>query len=412
MSLSVTLIRHGRSVANDANLWQGQGDSPLSAEGRKQVELLARRLEWAEFDLVISSDLERAADTAAALGRDVEFDPQWREMDLGAWEGRGFDEVANLHSDLLEAIRRGEAIAFGEFGESLPQFEGRILDALDRLVERVGEGRVAVATHGGVIDAIVGRFLGRANGRRTFPIVTNTSLTVLETGGLRLNQETLRLARFNDSAHLGHDAGYLGRVRSEGVPVVGLLRHGVTAANKEGRIQGSSCWGLDSEGRAQAERFASWYGPVDHLVSSPLDRARQTAEAISPVFTVEEAVAEMSFGQWEGQSFRELVDAGDEQLMAVYRDGLDLPRGDTGERFADVIERMARFLGSFQPSGRTLVVSHGAAIRALVGVVSGRGVDIPDHLGVSDNTGVSHIALHEEGPLLVDYSVAPHLEPR
>lgn len=412
MSLSITLIRHGRSVANDANLWQGQGDSPLSAEGRKQVELLGRRLEWAEFDLVISSDLERAADTAAALGRDVEFDPQWREMDLGAWEGRSFDEVAALHSDLLESIRRGEAIAFGEFGETLPQFEGRILDALDRLVERVGEGRVAVSTHGGVIDTIVGRFLGRANGRRTFPIVTNTSLTVLETGGLRLNQETLRLARFNDSAHLGHDAGYLGRVRAEGVPVMGLVRHGVTAANKEGRIQGSSCWGLDSEGRAQAERFASWYGPVDHLVSSPLDRARQTAEAISPVFTVEEAVAEMSFGAWEGQSFRELVDAGDEQLMAVYRDGMDLPRGDTGERFADVVDRMARFLESFQPAGRTLVVSHGAAIRALVGVISGRGVDIPDHLGVSDNTGVSHIALHEAGPLLVDYSVAPHLEPR
>lgn len=412
MSLSVTFIRHGRSVANDANLWQGQGDSPLSAEGRNQVELLSRRLEGAEHDLVISSDLERAADTAAALGRHVEFDPEWREMDLGAWEGRSFDEVAALHPDLLEAIRRGEAIAFGEFGESLPQFEGRILGALDRLVERVGEGRVAVSTHGGVIDAIVGRFLGRAFGRRTFPIVTNTSLTVLETGGLRLDQETLRLARFNDSAHLGHDAGYLGRMRAEGVPVVGLLRHGVTTANKEGRIQGSSCWGLDPEGRAQAERFASWYGPVDHLVSSPLDRARQTAEAISSDFTVEEAVAEMSFGQWEGQSFREMIEAGDEQLMAVYRDGVDLPRGETGERFADVIDRMARFLESFRPSGRTLVVSHGAAIRALVGVISGRGVAIPDHLGVSDNTGVSHIALHEEGPLLVDYSVAPHLEPR
>lgn len=412
MALSVTFIRHGRSVANDANLWQGQGDSPLSAEGRKQVELLARRLEWAEFDLVISSDLERAADTAAALGQEIEFDPGWREMDLGAWEGRSFDEVASLHSDLLEAIRRGEAIAFGEFGESLPEFEGRILDALDRLVERVGEGRVAVSTHGGVIDAIVGRFLGRANGRRTFPIVTNTSLTVLETGGLRLNQETLRLARFNDSAHLGHDAGYLGRVRAEGVPVMGLVRHGVTAANKEGRIQGSSCWGLDPEGREQAERFANWYGPVDQVVSSPLDRARQTAEAISPVFTVDEAVAEMSFGQWEGLSFREMVDAGDEQLMAVYRDGVDLPRGDTGERFADVVERMARFLAGFKPSGRSLVVSHGAAIRALVGVVSGRGVEIPDHLGVSDNTGVSHVALHEDGPLLVDYSVAPHLEPR
>ncbi len=412
MSLRIILIRHGRSEANEAEIWQGQGDAPLSVEGRRQVGRLAERFRDRSFDLVISSDLQRARDTADALGGKVEEDPEWREIDLGGWEGRTFSEVAAHHPDLLDAIRHGEAMAFGETGETLAEFEQRVLSALDRLVARVGEGQVVVATHGGVIDTIVGRFLGRIPGRRTFPIVTNTSLTTLETGGLRLDQETLRLATFNDSAHLGHDAGFLGRCRSIGTPVLGLLRHGVTAANKEGRVQGSSCWGLDEEGHLQARAVSEWYGPVDHLISSPLDRAQQTAAAFGVPVETDPDLAEMSFGSWEGKQFSELVAAGDEQLMAVYRDGADLPRGGTGETFAQVLKRMGGYLERVRPQGRTLAVSHGAAIRALVGVISGRGSEIPDHLGVSRNTGVSHVALGTGGPLLVDYSVAPHLERR
>lgn len=410
MSLSITFVRHGRSEANEADIWQGQGDSPLSDDGRRQVRLLGERLEGQEFDLVISSDLQRARDTAEVLGLPVELDPEWREMDLGAWEGRTFAEVAALHGDLLEAIRRGEAIAFGETGETIGEFEDRILRALDHLIDRVGEGRVLVASHGGAIDSVTGRFLGRIQGRRTFPIVTNTSLTRLETGGLRMNQETLRLATFNDASHLGHDAGFLGRLRSDGSPVIGLVRHGVTAANKQGRVQGSSCWGLDDEGHGQAAAFAQWYGPVDQLVSSPLRRAAETAAAISGDFDTDPTLAEMAFGDWEGKLFADLVEDADDHLLAVYRYGEDLPRGKTGETFLQVVERMAGFLERFRPEGRSLVVSHGAAIRALIGSITGRGIEIPDHLGVSSNTGVSHIGLTEWGPMLIDYSIAPHLD--
>ncbi len=410
MSLSITFVRHGRSEANEADIWQGQGDAPLSSEGRRQVELLAKRLAGREYDLVVSSDLQRARDTGEALGLPVEVDPAWREMNLGAWEGRTFDEVLALHPDLMDAIRAGEAVAFGETGETIAEFEERILGAFDRLVDRVGSGRVLVATHGGVIDTIVGRFLGRVPGRRSYPIVTNTSLTTFETGGLRFNQETLRLATFNDSSHLGHDAGFLGRIRKDGAPVVGLVRHGVTAANKQGRVQGSSCWGLDDEGHDQAAAFAKWYGQVDQVVSSPLQRAAETAAAISEVFDTDPTLAEMSFGSWEGKLFSQLVEDADDHLLAVYRDGKDLPRGHSGETFAQVVDRMAGFIERFRPSGRSLVVSHGAAIRALVGSITGRGTEIPDHLGVSANTGVSHVGFSQWGPMLIDYSVAPHLE--
>jgi glucosyl-3-phosphoglycerate phosphatase len=183
MPLRITLVRHGRSEANEASIWQGQGNSPLSGEGRAQAAALASRLADQPFDLVVASDLERARATAEALGRPVELDPRFREMDLGGWEGRHFEEVAAEHPDLLEAIRSGEAVRFGGTGETTDEFEARCVAALDDLAARVGEGSVLVATHGGVIDALVGTRLGRVPGRRTFPIVTNTSMTVLRGEG-------------------------------------------------------------------------------------------------------------------------------------------------------------------------------------------------------------------------------------
>ena len=181
MTFSITLVRHARSEANAAGIWQGQGDAALAQEGRDQARALEPRLTDRQFDVVISSDLARTQETAELAGRTPDrIEKSWREMDLGAWEGRTFAEVAERHPDLLEAIRRGEAVSFGETGETIGEFEQRILDAFDRLVDEVGdEGDALVFTHGGVIDAVVGRYFGRIQGRRTFPITTNTAMTVL-----------------------------------------------------------------------------------------------------------------------------------------------------------------------------------------------------------------------------------------
>ncbi len=406
MSIRITLVRHGRSEANEANIWQGQGNAPLSAEGRRQAEAVGVRLNGRSFDVVLSSDLDRALETAQAIDGDPEVDHAWREMDLGEWEGQRFEQVVAKHPDLLQAIRSGEAVAFGASGETIADFERRSLDAFDALVHRLGDGESAlVATHGGVIDSIVGRFLGRLPDRRTFPIVTNTSLTVLEG-----TPDTMRLAVFNDATHLGVDVGFLGRMRSDGIPVVAFVRHGVTTANKEGRVQGQSCWGLDEEGHAQAVGLATWYPRPDRLISSPLQRAMETAAAFGRHVEPAPEVMEMAFGEWEGLKGSEFSDQ--EEAVRIYRDGEDLRRGHTGESFAEVAERMTRFLRAlqFEAADRTIVVSHGAAIRATIAGFQQRGNDINRDLGVALNSSVTHIALPPTGPMLADYSLAPHLE--
>ena len=414
MSLSITLVRHARSEANAAGIWQGQGDAPLSAEGHRQAEDLAGRLAGRRFDVVVSSDLTRTQQTAEISGhRPGRVDSGWREMNLGDWEGRTFDEVRQQHPDLLEAIRSGEAVSFGGTGETIAEFEERCLTAFDALITDMGgEGNALVFAHGGVIDSIVGRYFGRVQGRRTFPIVTNTSLTTF-IGVQNRSGGRARMASFNDAAHLGHDVGALGHFRSAGVPVVGLVRHGVTEANKVGRIQGHLCWGLHPEGHQQAENLSDWYGPVDRVWSSPIQRARETAEKFGrESIDFDDRLKEQSFGEWEGVLTSELPTEDADVMRRIYGLGQDLPRGRTGETFADLTNRLKAFVDGLAVSAgeRTVVVSHGAAIKALIAAVLGDGADIQSNLAVSPNTGISHVAFPDDGPMLLDYAIAPHLD--
>jgi probable phosphoglycerate mutase len=415
VTFSITLVRHARSEANAAGIWQGQGDAVLAAEGRSQASALGARLAGRDLDVIVSSDLARTQETAELAGRTPDrVEKAWREMDLGAWEGRTFEEVAERHPDLLEAIRRGEAVSFGQTGETIADFEQRSVDAFEALVDELGgEGHALVFTHGGVIDSIVGRFFGRTTGRRTFPITTNTAMTVFS-GEIGRSNGRPRVAGFNDASHLGHDVGASARLRDEGVPIAGFVRHGVTEANKTGRIQGQQCWGLDPDGHDQARLLSAWYGSVDRIHSSPIQRARETAETLasSNGIRFDDRLMEQSFGEWEGVLTSEMSGDDLDMLKRIYSDGEDLPRGRTGETFAALVARLAGFLAdvAVSPDERTVFVSHGAAIKAAVAHVLGNTVDIQSNLAVSPNTAVTHIAFAEQGPMLLDYAVAPHLE--
>ena len=113
LSVEITIVRHGETAANLAGVWQGWSNAGFSARGREQVKRLAARLDGRPYDLVVSSDLGRAMATAGAMGRDVESDQRWREINLGSWEGLSQDEIGMNHPDVTAALERGDDIAFG-----------------------------------------------------------------------------------------------------------------------------------------------------------------------------------------------------------------------------------------------------------------------------------------------------------
>jgi len=91
------LWRHGQTVWNAERRFQGQSDIPLDETGRAQADRAARLLAGLRPDLVVSSDLSRAASTAAALARltglEVMLDKDLRERHGGCWEGLTDTEI-------------------------------------------------------------------------------------------------------------------------------------------------------------------------------------------------------------------------------------------------------------------------------------------------------------------------------
>jgi len=91
------LWRHGQTTWNAERRFQGQSDIPLDATGQAQAQRAARLLAGLRPDMIVSSDLSRAANTAAPLARltglDVILDKDLRERHGGQWEGLTDTEI-------------------------------------------------------------------------------------------------------------------------------------------------------------------------------------------------------------------------------------------------------------------------------------------------------------------------------
>lgn len=404
----IVLVRHAESEANVAQSWQGRGNAVLSKDGQSQVEHLRRRLNGRTFDAVVASPLTRTLDTAGAVSDAPRTDERAIEIDLGEWEDQPFATVMANDGERLRAVFAGSDEPFGHTGERLSEVAARIWELIDELAGEVGpDGRGVIVTHGGVIDSVMGSIIPPFS-RRAHRIVSNTALTHLV--GMPGNW---KLARFNDNTHLD-PVGTLARQQLvAGHPVIALVRHGRTKANSERRFQGQSCWGLDEVGEAQAQRLAEWFGPLEHVYSSPLDRAVSTATALASDAPIElDGLMEIGLGEWEGLHWDEVTTRWPDLVRRIFQEGEDLRRGVGGETWMDVSSRMVDTMSSLdvRPGQITGVVSHGGAIRAYLGTLAGDLSAPSSRLHNPDNTAVTHIALTEDGPLLCDYALAPHLE--
>lgn len=147
---------------------------------------------------------------------------------------------------------------------------------------------------------------------------------------------------------------------------IGLVRHGPTAWNRERRLQGRSDSPLDADGAAEVR---AWRLPAVcdgwPLLSSPLARARETAEILTGTAAeTDDRLIEMSFGEWEGERLSDLRD----RLGAAMREREDRGRdfrAPGGESPRDVMGRLADLYREIAASGRDrLLVCHKGVIRA------------------------------------------------
>ncbi|MBO4164602.1 MULTISPECIES: histidine phosphatase family protein [Micromonospora] len=155
--------RHGNTDWNAAGRVQGQTDVPLNDLGREQARSAAPLLAALRPDVVVASDLCRAADTAAALaqltGHPVRPDARLRERHFGHWQGLALTDAAERFPTEYARWRAGDPDP-GAGIEPLDDLGKRVGTALLAAVELADGGTVVVATHGGAARQGVGHLLG------------------------------------------------------------------------------------------------------------------------------------------------------------------------------------------------------------------------------------------------------------
>ncbi|MEN8114313.1 MAG: histidine phosphatase family protein [Actinomycetota bacterium] len=402
MARTITLIRHAETTSNIGGTWQGQSDSPLTDRGHQQVERLAQRMSGHTASLIVASDLGRTQTTAEPIGPS-EPNAQWRELDLGAWDNLRPAEIEERYAN-VDRSRFGSGDFQPEGGERFSAFIERTRGAFDALADRLDDGDEAIViTHGGVVQTIVGSLLGIPD-QSAMLTPSNASVTTI-----RLLDDRVQVHSYNDDLHLDGDVARPGGTRLR------LFRHGKTVGNSEGRWFGQSETPLTEDGRRQAEGLAGAAAPLDMIVSSPLGRARDTAAPVADRQGREVAIdggfSEFFFGEWEGRTVAEILERDADMFRHIHIEGNDEPRGQSGETFSGVGERMATAAAAVASNGAGVVgvFTHGGATRAYAAHLLGLPFVDRERLPVPRNTAHMELIWTRGELRLSSYNVASHL---
>ena len=152
-----------------------------------------------------------------------------------------------------------------------------------------------------------------------------------------------------------------------------LIRHGVTDWHRQGRLLGRRDVPLSEEGLAQARAAAALFGDlqVSDLISSPLQRALQTAEILAERFDIDVArdprLSDFDVGHWAGRTYAEVVATPEYQRYLANPDTREIPGGENLEavrrRSVAALEQAL----ADSPSGSSIaLVSHAGIIRVLL----------------------------------------------
>ncbi len=200
--MRLIFIRHGETEWNASLRYQGHANIPLNERGRAQARAAAARLAQANPVAIYTSDLERAAETAAIvaapLGLQPQIMPELREINVGEWEGHTPEELYRRFPDHMREYDRDPARTVRIGGESYAQLQQRALGSLNQIHEKHTQNEtILIVSHGGTIRAVLCHVIGLDLIYFGRMWLDNGSFTELRYGA-----NGWRLLRLNDAAHL------------------------------------------------------------------------------------------------------------------------------------------------------------------------------------------------------------------
>jgi probable phosphoglycerate mutase len=198
------LCRHGESEGNRDRRFGGHGATPLTARGHAQGLAAGRSLVRAGVDLLYCSDLPRAEETAAAIGRITGLQaiatPELRERSVGDLTGLTFQEAQERFPEAYAMLLRREPEACPPGGESVLQCRERAVRFLDRVIAEHAGARIAFVSHYVTVYQLILHILGAKTegSARVFFQIDNCSLHRFEL----LQDNVWKVVGLNDISHL------------------------------------------------------------------------------------------------------------------------------------------------------------------------------------------------------------------
>ena len=181
---------------------------------------------------------------------------------------------------------------------------------------------------------------------------------------------------------------------------VTLLRHGQTDFNAQGRLQGRIDNPLNDAGFQQAQKAAEAIGPIDKIISSPLRRAIQTAEAFNMEIEIDENWIELDYGDWDGAHLKTIS----KETWFEWKSNPSFkpPKGESleilGERVQLSLEKIKK-----NTSQHLLIVTHVSPIKAAVAWTLGVGDSVGWRTRL-DTASYTQIQIDSSTPVLLKFN--------
>lgn len=191
-----------------------------------------------------------------------------------------------------------------------------------------------------------------------------------------------------------------------------LVRHGRTASNAAGLLLGRADPPIDEVGREQVQAVAVRLGAISRVVSSPLQRATQTADMIASVtgaeIVLDERWIELDYGDYDGLPFADVP----QDVWARWRQDVSfcLPGGESLDVLGSRVFAACESLADPAREADVVVVTHVSPVKAALAWALGAGVEISWRAYVAP-ASITRIALGPAGPSLHTFNECPWSEP-
>jgi 2,3-bisphosphoglycerate-dependent phosphoglycerate mutase len=202
MSTTFIVVRHGETEWNKIGIQQGHLNSPLTALGIKQAKAMGEGLQSFPIDLIFSSDLGRATETAAIIskiiGKPFTTDIRLRERHLGIMQGLTQAQFAQKYPEDAARFKSHDPDYAFPTGESARQRYTRCVACLEDFALRFPGKTILIVAHGGVLMSFIHRALNiPLDAKRTYSLF-NASINVFTID----QDKSWRLDIWGDTNHL------------------------------------------------------------------------------------------------------------------------------------------------------------------------------------------------------------------